>query len=140
MAKKEKTTIALPKAWQSVKHQKETAQTKANIDDISSLIVGIIIAILVLFILLGGINQRAFINFIFDWSHNAGETISAWINGANIQITDNGIYLDPTNTKFNTTNTENTNSENSNNINSENTLSENNLNTDISNSEQSPND
>lgn len=133
MAKKEKNSVTLPKAWQSVKHQRDTSQTKNNINDISSLIVGILIAILILFILLGGINQRAFVNFLFDWSKNVGNTVSSWINGANLQVTDDGIYIDPSGTKLNTqqNNQENTQQNTQQNINSEN-----NLNSETSNSSE----
>lgn len=129
MAKKEKNSVTLPKAWQSVKHQRETSQTKNNINDISSLIVGILIAILILFILLGGINQKAFVNFLFDWSKNVGDTVSSWINGANLQVTDDGIYIDPSGTKFNT---QQNNQENT----QQNINSENNSNSETSNSSE----
>lgn len=129
MAKKEKNSVTLPKAWQSVKHQRETSQTKNNINDISSLIVGILIAILILFILLGGINQKAFVNFLFDWSKNVGDTVSSWINGANLQVTDDGIYIDPSGTKLNT---QQNNQENT----QQNINSENNSNSETSNSSE----
>lgn len=93
---KEKTTVVLPKAWQSLKHRNETAQARANYDDIWKA-VGVVIGILVfLFVILGGVSQTGVLKFIFNWSHNVGETISNWIEGGSIVTNEDGVYWDPT--------------------------------------------
>ena len=74
MAKKEKQSVSLPKAWKSVKHRNEMAQGKANYEGIWKLITGIIIALGLAYILLGGINQRS---------------------GGGVIVNDDGIYIDP---------------------------------------------
>lgn len=94
--KKEKTTVVLPKAWQSLKHRNETAQARANYDDIWKA-VGVILGILLfLFVILGGVSQTGVLKFVFNWSHNVGETISNWLEGGSIVTNEDGVYWDPT--------------------------------------------
>ena len=94
--KKEKTTVVLPKAWQSLKHRNETAQARANYDDIWKAI-GVILGILLfLFVILGGVSQTGVLKFVFNWSHNVGETISNWLEGGSIVTNEDGVYWDPT--------------------------------------------
>ena len=97
--KQEKTNVVLPKAWQSVKHRNETAQAKSNYEDAWSAVGVIIIILLIAFVLLGGVSQTGVIKFIFNWSHNIGETVSGWIEGGSIVTNEDGIYYDPTGTK-----------------------------------------
>ncbi len=93
---KEKTTVVLPKAWQSLKHRNETAQARANYDDIWKAI-GVVLGILVfLFVILGGVSQTGVLKFIFNWSHNVGETVSNWFEGGSIVTNEDGVYWDPT--------------------------------------------
>lgn len=93
---KEKTTVVLPKAWQSLKHRNETAQARANYDDIWKAI-GVVIGIIVfLFVILGGVSQTGVLKFFFNWSHNVGETISNWFEGGSVITNEDGIYWDPT--------------------------------------------
>ena len=94
--KKDKDRIKLPKAWQSVKHREEMAQTRATYDDAWSAIGTILIILVIAFILLGGVNQRKLFGFFFDWSKNAGESVSNWLEGGSIVTNENGIYIDPT--------------------------------------------
>lgn len=96
---KEKTTVVLPKAWQSVKHRNETAQARANYDDTWKAIGTILLVLLVLFVILGGISMTGTLKFVFNWSHNVGETISNWFEGGSIVTNEDGIYWDPTGTK-----------------------------------------
>lgn len=94
--KKDKTSVVLPKAWQSVKHRNETAQAKSNYDDTWSAI-GVILGILLfLFIILGGVSQTGVLKFIFNWSSTVGENISSWIEGGSVVTNEDGIYWDPT--------------------------------------------
>ena len=94
MAKKEKSSVSLPKAWKSVKHSNDMKQSKANINSFWGLIIGIIMALVIAFILLGGISQKGFLEFIFHWSEEVGHKISDIID-RDVKITDDGIYVDP---------------------------------------------
>ena len=94
MAKKEKASVSLPKAWKSVKHSNDMKQSKANINSFWGLIIGIIMALVIAFVLLGGISQKGFLEFIFHWSEEVGHKISDIID-KDVKITDDGIYVDP---------------------------------------------
>lgn len=94
MAKKDKSSVSLPKAWKSVKHSNDMKQSKANINSLWGLIIGIIMALVIAFILLGGISQKGFIDFIFNWSEEVGHKVSNIID-KDVKITDDGIYIDP---------------------------------------------
>lgn len=94
--KKEKTSVVLPKAWQSVKHRNETAQARSNYEDGWKAIEVVLIILLVLFVLLGGISQTGALKFLFNWSKNVGEGISNWLEGGSIITNEDGIYWDPT--------------------------------------------
>ena len=94
--KKEKTTVVLPKAWQSVKHRNESAQARANYDDTWKAIGTILLILFVLFVLLGGISMTGALKFFFNWSHNVGETVSNWFEGGSIVTNEDGVYWDPT--------------------------------------------
>ena len=94
MAKKEKSSVSLPKAWKSVKHSNDMKQSKANINSFWGLIIGIIMALVIAFVLLGGISQKGFLEFIFHWSEEVGHKISDIID-KDVKITDDGIYVDP---------------------------------------------
>jgi hypothetical protein len=94
-SKKEKTNIVLPKAWQSMKHRNETAQAKTNHDDIWKAIATILLILFILFVILGGVSQTGVLKFIFNWSHNVGETVSNWFEGGSVVVNDDGVYYDP---------------------------------------------
>lgn len=96
MAKKEKTQIKLPKAWETVKHRNETAQGKANYEDLWKALGVVAIIGVILFVLLGGVNQRKVWEFAIDWSNNVGITISNWLSGGDVEVTEDGVYWDPT--------------------------------------------
>lgn len=93
--KKEKNSIKLPKAWKSIKNRNDMAQARGNFEALGGLIAGVIVAIIIAFILLGGISQKGLINFCFDWSHNVMNKVSGWIEGGGVEVTDDGIYLNP---------------------------------------------
>lgn len=92
-SKKEKTNIVLPKARQSMKHRNETAKT--NHDDIWKAITTILLILFILFVILGGVSQTGVLKFIFNWSHNVGETVSNWFEGGSVVVNDDGVYYDP---------------------------------------------
>ena len=94
--KKEKNSVVLPKAWQSLKHRNETAQARTNYEDTWKAIGTIALIALVLFVLLGGVSQTGIIKAIFGWSNNVGHTISDWLSGGSVVVNDDGIYYDPT--------------------------------------------
>lgn len=96
---KDKSTITLPKAWQSVKHRNETTQAKANYDDAWKAIGTIILILAILFVLLGGVSQTKIIKFFFNWSHTVGQTVSNWIQGGSVVQNEDGIYWDPSGQK-----------------------------------------
>ena len=98
-SKKQKNTIALPKAWQSVKHSSETSQMKTDLNGFVSAIGMILLILAILFVLLGGVSQTGILKIIFNWSHNVGTTISNWFEGASIVTNEDGVYLDPTGKK-----------------------------------------
>lgn len=92
--KKEKSSISLPKAWQSVKHTNEMKQTRADLNSLWGLIFGIIIALIIAFILLGGISQRGLVETVFKWSETVGNKVSEWLD-KDVEVTDDGIYVNP---------------------------------------------
>lgn len=94
--KKEKTSVVLPKAWQSLKHRNETAQAKSTYEDTWKAIQTILIILVILFVLLGGVSQTGVLKFVFNWSTNVGQTISDWLAGGSIITNEDGIYWDPT--------------------------------------------
>ena len=98
-SKKQKNTIALPKAWQSVKHSSETSQMKTDLNGFVSAIGMILLILAILFVLLGGVSQTGILKIVFNWSHNVGTTISNWFEGASIVTNEDGVYLDPTGKK-----------------------------------------
>ena len=93
--KKEKTEIKLPKAWTSMKHRNETAQARTDYTDLWKAIGVILIIVLILFIFLGGINQRKTIQWFKDFGANIGNTISKWFNPDKVEVNGDGIYYRP---------------------------------------------
>lgn len=93
--KKEKTTVNLPSISKSIKRSNDMAQGKANYND-GMKAVGIIIGILlVLFILLGGINQRAFVETMMNFAKTVGDKFTSWVDKGDVDITSDGIYIKP---------------------------------------------
>lgn len=93
--KKEKTEITLPNISRSIKRSNDMAQGKANYQDAWKA-VGIIIAVLVvLFVLLGGINQRAFLDTMINFATNIGDKFTSWVDKGDIEVNSDGIYIRP---------------------------------------------
>lgn len=93
--KKEKTEIKLPKAWQSVKHRNEMAQGRETYNDLWKAI-GIVLAIgVLLFVFMGGINQRKAIEWVMEFSRRIGDTVSSWFNPDDVVVNDDGVYYIP---------------------------------------------
>lgn len=92
--KKQKTEVKLPNAKRSIARQRHMAQGKADFNGWFGLITGFVVFLLVLFILFGGINQRAFIETMGRWGQTIGEKVSQFIEPENVIVTENGIYVD----------------------------------------------
>lgn len=93
--KKESVNINLPKARASIKRQHEMGQMKNNYEDAWKAL-GIILLIgLILFVILGGINQVAFWEFFKTWAERVGNAISNWLDSGNVVQNENGIYYQP---------------------------------------------
>ncbi len=93
--KKEKVHIALPSAWKTIRHRNETGQARANYEDMWKAIGIILLIALILFILLGGVNQKAVLDFFIDWGKRVGEAVSNWLNSSDVVTNENGVYVQP---------------------------------------------
>jgi len=93
-AKKKPTEVKLPNAKKSIRRQRAMAQGKADFNGWFELIMGVAIFLLVLFILFGGINQRAFWETMKDWGQTIGQKVSSVFEPDNVIVNDDGIYYD----------------------------------------------
>lgn len=98
--KKKDPKVRLPNAWSSKKNKDGTGRGgsgggKLNTDGLFSFIAGTILVLLIIFVLLGGVNQKKAITWIFTFAQNIGHTVSDWFNPDNIDITDDGVYYRP---------------------------------------------
>lgn len=93
--KKEQVSVKLPNARKSISRQKQMAQGKADLQGWWTFIGIAVAAGLILFILLGGINQRKFFETMKNIGVNIGEKVASWIHPDDIQVEDDGIYLRP---------------------------------------------
>lgn len=93
--KAEKVSINLPKARASMKRRFEMAQFKTNNEDMWKFISGAIIVLIVLFIIMGGINQRAAWNWCKNFGETVGKKISSFFNPDDIVVNDDGVYWKP---------------------------------------------
>lgn len=119
-------SVRLPNAYRTIKRSNDMKQSKADFKSISSFIVGLIIAGLIAFVLLGGISQRGLVEWAFHWSETVSQKVADWISGGGIEINDDGVYVRPngngigiindssTNTNNNETSEENNNTNSTN--------------------------
>ena len=119
-------SVRLPNAYRTIKRSNDMKQSKADFKSISSFIVGLIIAGLIAFVLLGGISQRGLVEWSFHWSETVSQKVADWISGGGIEINDDGVYVRPngngvgiindssTNTNNNETSEENNNTNSTN--------------------------
>lgn len=101
MAKKKKDPkVKVPNAWSS-KKSKEGGGSKTGLSGSGGKVmtdaiwsVGLVVVgiLLLLFIFLGGVNQRKVVNWVVSFSQNIGRTVSGWFNPENIEISDDGVY------------------------------------------------
>ena len=119
-------SVRLPNAYRTIKRSNDMKQSKADFKSISSFIVGLIIAGLIAFVLLGGISQKGLVEWAFHWSETVSQKVADWISGGGIEINDDGVYVRPngngvgiindssTNTNNNETSEENNNTNSTN--------------------------
>ena len=93
--KKNTTSVKLPSARRSIQRQRHMAQGKKGYEDLWKFLTGIGVVLLIAFILLGGINQRKFINTMGKWSQTIGEKLSGFIHPEKLEVTEDGIYYNP---------------------------------------------
>ena len=94
--KKKSGNVSLPSISKSARHSSGSSQGKTGggtgIGQVICVIIGVL---LVLFILLGGINQKAFFETMVNFAKNIGNTFTSWIDKGDIDVTDSGIYIKP---------------------------------------------
>lgn len=88
-------SVRLPNAYRTIKRSNDMKQSKADFKSISSFIVGLIIAGLIAFVLLGGISQRGLVEWAYHWSETVSQKVADWISGGGIEINDDGVYVRP---------------------------------------------
>ena len=101
--KKKDPKVKVPNAWSSKKSREGGGHNnglsgsggKVMTDAIWSVGLVVVGILLILFIFLGGINQRKAITWIVDFSQNIGHKVSSWFNPDNIEINDDGVYYRP---------------------------------------------
>ena len=91
--KKDKVSLSLPNAWQTMKKRNETAQAKANFEGFWKAIGILVIIVLVIFVAFGGISQTGFLKFIFNWSHNVQDKAQDLVSHVGVESNEDGIYL-----------------------------------------------
>ncbi len=92
---RDRKRVSLPSARRRLLQSREMAQGKRTYEDLWKL-AGTVLAFLgIMFVLLGGINQRAAVETIVRWGNNVGRFVSYLINPNSINLTENGVYIDP---------------------------------------------
>ena len=100
MAESKKEKTGRPKAPKlsthaRIKNSREVAQGKKNYEAMYSFITGFICFLVILFVLFGGINQRKFLIATQRMGETISEFVGRLINPTAINITDDGVYIDP---------------------------------------------
>lgn len=95
--KKKDPKVKLPRAWGAKKGERSSGGGGAggkgvNTDGLFGAIIAALIIAFIIFVFLGGINQKKTVQWFFDFSQNVGKTISSWFNPENIDVTDDGVY------------------------------------------------
>ena len=91
-----KEQVKIPKVKVKLKNKQNSGSIGEETGQAVFKVVLVIIGVgLVLFILLGGINQRKFLESIFRIGSNIGEKTENITSPDIIDITDDGIYLNP---------------------------------------------
>lgn len=85
--------ISLPKARAQLKRQKEMNRMRSDREGANNLLTGLIVVLLILFILLGGINQRKTWEAAKRLGANVGQTVASWFNPDSVDVNDDGVYI-----------------------------------------------
>lgn len=93
--RKERMDINLPNARRSMKRSREMRQERANYEDMWKFIGTGLALLAILFVLLGGINQRTTIEAINNIAQTIGNKVGNWLGGADVEVTEDGVYLQP---------------------------------------------
>lgn len=78
-----------------IKNSREIAQGKRNYEAAYQFIVSILIFFVILFVLFGGINQRKFVEAVGRMGNTISEFVGKLINPEALNVTDDGVYIDP---------------------------------------------
>ena len=102
MAKNNKEPkVKVPNAWSNKKNKDGGGSSGSGggtgklSDSVWTLCITILAILLILFVFLGGINQRKAIEWVKDFSENIGKTVSGWFNPDNIEVNEDGVYYRP---------------------------------------------
>ena len=98
--KKKDPKVKLPRAWGAKKSERSSGGGSGggkgvNTDGLFGAIITVLIIAAILFVFLGGINQRKAVEWLFNFAQNIGNTVSSWFNPENIDVTDDGVYYRP---------------------------------------------
>lgn len=93
--KKERMDINLPNARRSMRRSREMKQMRTGYEDWWKLLGGVIAVLLIVFVLLGGINQGAALKALSEFVQNLGEKIAKFFEGGSLDANENGIYWRP---------------------------------------------
>jgi hypothetical protein len=101
--KKKDPKVKLPRAWSSKKGGDGGGRGGGGgragdgkiADSVWTFVLTIFVIALILFIFLGGINQRKTIGWFYDFSKNVGEKFTEWFKPENIEVNDDGVYYRP---------------------------------------------
>ena len=85
----------LPKFRGRGKKDKNNKADRQASEDFWVLMGTLFLILLILFVLLGGINQVKFWQAMKDIGQKIGETIFGWVKDVDVEVNDKGIYLKP---------------------------------------------
>lgn len=78
-----------------LRRSREVAQGKKNYEALYSFIISVLLFFVALFVLFGGINQRKFLIAVQNMGTTISEFVGHMIKPDSINITDDGVYIDP---------------------------------------------
>lgn len=93
--KKDRVDINLPNARRSIKRSREMRQLRTDYEDMWQFIGGILVVLIIVFILMGGINQGAAFRTLAKWAQDVGNAIAGFFAGGEVNLNENGIYWIP---------------------------------------------
>jgi len=93
--KSERVNINLPKARQQMRRTRELKQMRENHEDLFALLGTLLAIILILFIIMGGINQRALVESASQFAQTIGEKVANIFGTGEVITNSDGIYWQP---------------------------------------------